>query len=44
MINTLRYYIRIIRWLVRHRHERNCRQKYRRMERELQEVRPMPKK
>lgn len=34
-MKTLRYHIRIIRWLWKHRHEHNCRQKFRRMAREL---------
>lgn len=32
---TLKYYYRVIRWLVKHRTEKNNRQKWRRMEREL---------
>ena len=35
--SKLRYYWRVIRWMVRHRGESNCRQKWRRMERELRE-------
>lgn len=35
MINKLKYYIKLIRWLVKHRTEKNNRQKWRRMEREL---------
>jgi hypothetical protein len=34
-MSTLRYYWRVIRWLVQHRDERNCRQKWKRMEREI---------
>ena len=33
--STLKYYIRVIRWLVKHRAEKNNRQKWRRMEREM---------
>jgi hypothetical protein len=32
---TLRYYFRIARWMWRHRTEKDCRQKWKRMEREL---------
>lgn len=35
-MSKLRYYIRVIRWLVNHRAEKNCRQKWRRMEREME--------
>jgi hypothetical protein len=33
--SKIRYFIRLIRWLYKHRAEQNCRQKWRRMEREL---------
>ena len=35
---TIKYYWRVIRWLYQHRNETNCRQKWRRMEREMHDV------
>jgi hypothetical protein len=37
-MEKLRYYFRIARWLYQHRNEQNCRQKWRRMEREMHDV------
>ena len=36
-MTTIKYYWRVIRWLYQHRNEMNCRQKWRRMEREMQD-------
>lgn len=35
MISMLKYYFLVARWMWKHRNERNCRQKWRRMEREI---------
>mgnify|MGYP007061805427 CR=1 FL=1 len=37
MTEKLKYWIRMMRWLYVHRHETNNRQKWRRMERELEQ-------
>lgn len=34
-MKKIKYYLRCIRWLWKHRHQSDCRQKWRRMEREV---------
>lgn len=34
-MKRIRYYLAVLRWMWRHRTEKDCRQKWRRMEREL---------
>lgn len=34
-IGPIRYYWRVARWMWKHRYEQNCRQKWRRMDREI---------
>jgi len=43
MITRIKYYIFVIRWIWQHRTEKDCRQKWKRMEREWEAMKKMKK-
>ena len=38
-MTQIKYYYQVFRWIIRHKKEKNCRQKWKRMDRELSDAR-----